>query len=92
MFRKLSQLKSEKQGLTASDERQFISIRRQLEAEVLAHADVVCCTCVGAGDPRLSQFRFQHVLVDECTQASETEALIPLVLGAKQVGKGSNIV
>lgn len=45
----------------------------------------VCATCVGAGDARLSALRFQHVLVDECTQASEPEALIPLVLGAKQV-------
>lgn len=46
----------------------------------------VCATCVGAGDARVSALRFQHVLVDECTQASEPEALIPLVLGAKQVG------
>lgn len=45
----------------------------------------VCATCVGAGDARLSALRFQHVLVDECTQASEPEALIALVLGAKQV-------
>jgi regulator of nonsense transcripts 1 len=45
----------------------------------------VCTTCVGAGDARLAALRFQHVLVDECTQASEPEALIPLVLGAKQV-------
>jgi hypothetical protein len=49
----------------------------------------VCATCVGAGDARLSVLRFQHVLVDECTQASEPEALIPLVLGAKQVRRGA---
>lgn len=36
-------------------------LRRKLEMEVLDHADVVCCTCVGAGDPRLSNSRFQHV-------------------------------
>jgi regulator of nonsense transcripts 1 len=48
----------------------------------------VCSTCVGAGDARLVALRFQHVLVDECTQASEPEALIPLVLGAKQVRDG----
>jgi len=176
LFRKLRQLKAEKGGLTSQDERHFAQIRRSLEAEVLAHADVVsavmcdklwalhhgwggghhmpatagmvlpngcgvqsfyaasthstyhqtpcstcankegptaqgcagvwsmwfdtppvvdlcvrvsvlqvCATCVGAGDARLSALRFQHVLVDECTQASEPEALIPLVLGAKQV-------
>lgn len=155
LYRKLRQLKSEKGGLTSQDERHFAQIRRSLEAEVLAHADVVssprggwlvmfrshqavrvrrvgrrccwptlvlvfsldlvlngwhlvtcilcpclhlktpncyaalhaqvCATCVGAGDARVSALRFQHVLVDECTQASEPEALIPLVLGAKQV-------
>eukprot|EP00775_Hariotina_reticulata_P013312 gene13312-13441_t len=85
MFSKLRQLKSEKGGLTSQDERHYAQIRRSLEAEVLAHADVVCTTCVGAGDARVAALRFQHVLVDECTQASEPEALIPLVLGAKQV-------
>ncbi|KAI8467101.1 MAG: P-loop containing nucleoside triphosphate hydrolase protein [Monoraphidium minutum] len=85
MLRKLQLLKAEKGGLSATDERQFLSIRRALEKEILAAADVVCCTCVGAGDPRLTALRFQHVLVDEATQATEPEALMPLVLGAKQV-------
>ncbi|KAF8065906.1 UPF1 [Scenedesmus sp. PABB004] len=85
VFRKLGQLKADKGGLTSADERQYGQLRRALEAEVLAHADVVCATCMGAGDPRLTSLRFQHVLVDECTQASEPEALLPLVLGAKQV-------
>jgi regulator of nonsense transcripts 1 len=40
---------------------------------------------VGAGDPRLTNLRFKQVLVDESTQATEPEVLIPLVLGAKQV-------
>ncbi len=48
-------------------------------------ADVVCCTCVGAGDPRLSACCFQKVLIDECTQATEPECLIPIVLGSKQI-------
>jgi hypothetical protein len=41
LYRKLRQLKSEKGGLTSQDERHFGQIRRSLEAEVLAHADVV---------------------------------------------------
>lgn len=48
-------------------------------------ADVICCTCVGAGDPRLSACCFQKVLIDECTQATEPECLIPIVLGSKQI-------
>jgi hypothetical protein len=48
LFRKLRQLKSEKGGLTSQDERHFAQLRRSLEAEVLAHADVVrrVLTCV----------------------------------------------
>ena len=32
-------------------------------------ADVVCATCVGAGDSRLLNFRFRRLLIDEATQA-----------------------
>jgi regulator of nonsense transcripts 1 len=85
VLRKLSQLKAEKGGLSAADERQFMGLRHSLEREVLAAADVVCCTCAGAGDPRLARLRFTRALLDEATQASEPEALLPLVLGAKQV-------
>lgn len=38
---------------------------------ILSAADVICCTCVGAGDPRLSKFKFRTVLIDEATQAAE---------------------
>ncbi|RUS20188.1 AAA domain-containing protein, partial [Endogone sp. FLAS-F59071] len=48
------------------------------------NADVICCTCVGAGDPRLSKFKFRTVLIDEATQSTEPECMIPLVLGCKQ--------
>ncbi len=51
---------------------------------MLGAADVVCATCVGCGDARLANFRFRKVLLDESTQATEPEALIPLVMGAKQ--------
>jgi regulator of nonsense transcripts 1 len=60
-------------------------LKRSTERELLMAADVICTTCVGAGDPRLSNFRFTKVLLDECTQATEPEALIPIVMGAKQL-------
>ena len=31
------------------------------------NADVICCTYVGAGDPRLAKFHFKVVLIDEST-------------------------
>lgn len=85
MYKKLLQLREDQGGLRAEDEKTLFSLRRRLEMEILEAADVVCVTCVGAGDPRLRGFRFQHVLVDEATQAAEPECLIPCVMGAKQV-------
>ncbi|KAG6507486.1 hypothetical protein ZIOFF_032834 [Zingiber officinale] len=71
--------------LSSSDEKKFKALKRATEREILQSADVICCTCVGAGDPRLDNFRFRQVLIDESTQATEPECLIPLVLGVKQV-------
>ncbi|KAA8522108.1 hypothetical protein F0562_012578 [Nyssa sinensis] len=82
---KLQQLKDEQGELSSSDEKKYKALKRATEREISQSADVICCTCVGAGDPRLSNFRFRQVLIDESTQATEPECLIPLVLGAKQV-------
>lgn len=84
-LQKLIQLKEDVGELSASDEKRHASLKRLCEKEILSNADVVCCTCVGAGDARISQFRFKTVLIDESTQAAEPECLIPIVLGAKQV-------
>ncbi|CAM8880901.1 unnamed protein product [Rhodiola kirilowii] len=82
---KLQQLKDEQGELSSSDEKKYKALKRATEREIAQSADVICCTCVGAGDPRLSNFRFRQVLIDESTQATEPECLIPLVLGVKQV-------
>jgi regulator of nonsense transcripts 1 len=82
---KLNQLKSELGELSSQDEKKMKQLTRAAEREILTNADVVCCTCVGAGDPRLSKFQFRTVLIDESTQSAEPECLIPLVLGCKQV-------
>ncbi len=82
---KLNQLKSELGELSSQDEKKFKQLTRSAEREILTNADVICCTCVGAGDPRLSRFKFRTVLIDESTQSAEPECMIPLVLGCKQV-------
>ena len=82
---KLSQLKNELGELSSQDEKKFKQLTRSAEREILNNADVICCTCVGAGDPRLAKFKFRTVLIDESTQSAEPECMIPLVLGCKQV-------
>jgi regulator of nonsense transcripts 1 len=84
-FLKLSKLKDTIGELSVGDERRYRQAKSRLERRILDNADIVCCTCVSAADPRISSLRFKHVLVDEATQATEPECLIPLVMGAKQV-------
>jgi regulator of nonsense transcripts 1 len=84
-FNKLQRLKDEIGDLSERDQKKYRSLRNRTEREILQAADVICCTCVGAGDPRLKNFRFRQVLIDEATQAIEAEALIPIAMGAKQV-------
>ena len=67
-LKKLQQLKDEQGELSSADEKRYTSLKRQLERELLNNADVICCTCVSAGDPRLAKFSFKMVLIDESTQ------------------------
>ncbi|KAJ2711106.1 ATP-dependent RNA helicase, partial [Coemansia spiralis] len=84
-LQRLHRLKTTAGELCAKDQNQYNRLRLQSEMEILGHADVILCTCAGAGDRRLSNFQFRTVLIDESTQASEPECLIPLVMGARQI-------
>ncbi|WRT70767.1 uncharacterized protein IL334_007766 [Kwoniella shivajii] len=83
-LQKLIQLRNDQGELSQSDERKYKSLVRACEKDVLNAADVICTTCVGAGDPRLAKFKFRTVLIDEATQSAEPECMIPLVMGCKQ--------
>lgn len=74
-LQKLIQLKESQGELSQSDERKYKSLVKACEKEILNAADVICCTCVGTGDPRLAKFKFRTVLIDEATQAAEPGSL-----------------
>ncbi|KAF8146921.1 AAA domain-containing protein [Mycena galopus ATCC 62051] len=78
-------LKTEQGELSSKDEHKYKTLIQQCEKEILGTVDVICCTYVGAGDPRLSKLKFRTVLIDKGTQAAEPECMIPLVLGCKEV-------
>ncbi|XP_043192907.1 regulator of nonsense transcripts 1-like [Amphibalanus amphitrite] len=84
-LQKLQQLMDEAGELSAADEKRYRILKKTAEKELLEAADVICCTCVGAGDPRLARLRFQSILIDESMQATEPECMVPVVLGAKQL-------
>lgn len=84
-LKKLQQLKEETGELSSSDENRYRMLKRQAERELLEAADVICCTCVGAGDARLSKIKFNSILIDESMQSTEPECMVPVVLGARQL-------
>ena len=43
-------------------------LKKQAERELLDLADVISCTCIGAGDPRLAKIKFSSILIDESMQ------------------------
>eukprot|EP00536_Pseudo-nitzschia_multiseries_P017192 jgi/Psemu1/224056/e_gw1.1423.1.1 len=59
-FNKLQRLKNEIGELSERDQKKYRSLRNRTEREILQAADVICCTCVGAADPRLKNFRFRQ--------------------------------
>ena len=50
--------------LSSADEKKFKALKRAAERDICQSADVICCTCVGAADPRLTNFRFRQVGFD----------------------------
>ncbi|EZG43855.1 putative regulator of nonsense transcripts protein 1 [Gregarina niphandrodes] len=81
----LLKLKEEIGELSKEDEKKLDHIKRQIESDILRSAEVICATCVAAGDHRLKEFQISHVLLDEATQATEPECLIPIAKNVSQV-------
>jgi len=84
-MQELMALKEEQGELNEKDDKQYKDLKRQAEDEILRNADVICTTCVSAFDQRLKGMKFKQVLIDEATQATEPETLIPILKGAKHI-------
>ncbi|KAI8470873.1 MAG: putative DNA helicase [Monoraphidium minutum] len=58
--------------------RQAMLLDEEAAALVLAGAQVVAATCIGAGDPRLAGRGYPLVVVDEATQATEPASMVAI--------------
>jgi regulator of nonsense transcripts 1 len=87
-FKQMQELmiqKEEEGFLSEKDENQLKNLKSQAEREILKKAEVICTTCVAAFDKRLKPFNFSQVLIDEATQATEPETLLPILKKAQHV-------
>jgi len=86
---KLHDLKGKEKGLAHRDinknYREIRELEQRITDEVLASAEVLCTTNIGAGHFTLANRRFPIVLIDEATQATEPSALVPIVKGTRQL-------
>lgn len=63
---------------------QIQSTERLMVHDIMKSAQVICSTCIYAGDPMLRGTYFPIVIIDECTQATEPSTLVPIVAGGAQ--------
>ena len=77
--------KKEEEGieLTKSEHESYKKLKSRAESEILNESEVVVTTCIASFDKRLNNYRFPIVLIDEATQACESECILPLLRGAK---------
>lgn len=59
--------------------------KEKAKNELVKLADVICCTCVTAGQKLFNNYNFPFVLIDEAVQSTEPLSLIPCVYGASKL-------
>ena len=86
-FKELSDLEAVrlKVDLMGKDAVRYSELRDKSEQAALSIADVVVCTCSVAGDRRLASRRGKYQVMDEATQSTEAEAIVPLVNGVEHL-------
>ena len=85
-YKRLQELIKKKEDggeLSKSEHDVYKKLKNKAETEILDNQDVIVTTCIASYDKRLNDYRFPIVLIDEATQACESECLLPLLKGAK---------
>jgi len=77
--------RNENYSLSRWEMKSFFEMRDKYEKIALNKADVICCTFSACFDKRMLYSSFKHVILDEASQSTEPDSLIPLVKGAEQV-------
>ena len=82
-FEMLKKKEEEGNVLSNKDHEKYKKLKKKAEEEIINDCQVVVTTCISSFDKRLNNCRFPIVLIDEATQACESECILPLLHGAK---------
>ena len=82
-FEMLKRKEEEGNVLSNKDHEKYKKLKKKIEEEIIEGCQVVVTTCISSFDKRLNNSRFPIVLIDEATQACESECILPLLHGAK---------
>ena len=82
-FEMLKRKEEEGNVLSNKDHEKYKKLKKKAEEEIINGCQVVVTTCISSFDKRLNSIRFPTVLIDEATQACESECILPLLHGAK---------
>ena len=63
--------------------KEYNTLSDDISKEVVSSADVICATCIGTGSDLLKGTAFNFIVLDEATQCTEPEGLVPLVKATK---------
>jgi len=87
--RKSRAFRGKEKGIAHRDMRRMAKelriLERRMRDDIIEDAEVICATCIGAGHHILDGLRFDRVLIDEASQATEPSSLVPIVRGARQL-------
>jgi hypothetical protein len=79
--RKLSLMINRLRRRRRGRERSFDELRQEATSRLMRNTEVIICTCAGAYDIRISEFSPVSVVIDNSTQATEPESLMPITMG-----------
>uniref|UniRef100_A0AC35U0H2 Helicase ATP-binding domain-containing protein n=1 Tax=Rhabditophanes sp. KR3021 TaxID=114890 RepID=A0AC35U0H2_9BILA len=68
-----------------SKDKRIIKKIEETEMMLLKNADVICCTCITSGNDKLKSLNFEAVLIDECSQGTEPQIMVPIVKAKNQL-------
>ena len=67
------------------EQHKVLETDKAITKTVMKSAEVIATTCTGAGDSALRGLSFPYVIIDEATQVTEPNSLIPLMNNCRQL-------